>query len=199
MDSRPEPIYAKVQKGKKSLSKNGSSKVIPPPPPMPKITQEPRKPASHFSSPAVFVPSANQEEHRVPSRDENRHTYIPSDIKSVVAQPRHVIEKQEEFDRSEWRCILSRANSSVVCTRTENFCSKGTQTDVFQENSSDGLSVTYRQIPMTIFADLINFLNRWWYQLFRESVLVTISVEPYLKAQKILWLGVITCFRREIL
>jgi len=32
-----------------------------------------------------------------------------------------------------------KANSSVVCTQTENFCSKGTQTDVFQENSSDGL------------------------------------------------------------
>ncbi|KAK2710059.1 hypothetical protein QYM36_013658 [Artemia franciscana] len=134
VDSPPEPIYAKVQKGKKSLSKNGSSKVIPPPPPMPKITLEPRKPASHFSSPTVFVPPTKKDEHRVHSRDENRYTHIPSDIKSVVAQPRHVIEKQEEFDRSEWRCILSRA---AVCTRTENFCSKGTQTDVFQENSSD--------------------------------------------------------------
>jgi hypothetical protein len=137
VDSPPEPIYAKVHKGRKSPSKKGSSKVIPPPPPMPKITQEPRKPASHFSSPTVFVPPANQDEHRVHSRDENRYTHIPSDIKSVVAQPRHVIEKQEEFDRSEWRCILSRANSSAVCTQTENFCSKGTQTNGFQENSSD--------------------------------------------------------------
>ncbi|XP_065559820.1 uncharacterized protein LOC136026916 [Artemia franciscana] len=137
VDSPPEPIYAKVQKGKNSLSKNGSSKVIPPPPPMPKITLEPRKPASHFSSPTVFVPPTKKDEHRVHSRDENRYTHIPSDIKPVVAQPRHVIQKQEEFNRSEWRCILSRANSSAVCTQTANFCSKGTQTDVFQENSSD--------------------------------------------------------------
>ena len=34
-------------------------------------------------------------------------------------------------------CILSRANSSSVCTQTENLCSKGTQTDGFQGNSSD--------------------------------------------------------------
>ncbi|KAK2709485.1 hypothetical protein QYM36_013217 [Artemia franciscana] len=137
VDRRPEPICAKVQKGEKCLSKNESSKVIPPPPPMPKITQELRKPASHFSSPTVYVPPVNQDGHRVPSKDENRYTHIPSDIKSVVAQPRHVIEKEKEFDRSERRCILSRANSSAVCTQTENFCSKGTQTDVFQGNSSD--------------------------------------------------------------
>ncbi|XP_065559821.1 uncharacterized protein LOC136026917 isoform X1 [Artemia franciscana] len=127
VDWRPEPIYAKVQKGEKCLSKNESSKVILPPPPMPKITQELRKPASHFSSPTVYVLPVNQDGHRVPSKDENRYTHIPSDIKSVVAQPRHVIEKQEEFDRSEWRCILSKADSSAVCTQTENFCSKGTK------------------------------------------------------------------------
>jgi len=136
MDSPPEPICAKVQRGRKS-SKKGSSEIIPFPPTMSKITQEPRKPASHFSSLTVFVPPAHQYEHRANPRDEHRHTYIPSDIKSVVAQPRYIIEKQEEFDRSEWRYILSRANSSAVCTQTENFCSKGTKTDGFQENSSD--------------------------------------------------------------
>ncbi|KAK2715397.1 inactive serine/threonine-protein kinase TEX14-like [Artemia franciscana] len=133
--------------GMMKFVKRTPSKSVSTPPPMPKITREPRKPASHFSSPAVFVPPAIQDERRASTDNNNRYTNIPSDIKSAVVQFR------KEFDITEWRRIIFRTNFNNASTQTEDLGEIETQAKSYQKKSSD-------QVKRYLQADFGNCSSR---------------------------------------